>query len=182
MEYGLTDRLTLELNGEFEKEPDEHLRSSKMGVGGRYQFFEQGQYWLDSGLLLAYGASTHREEADELEAKLLLEKQWGKTLHRANIGLVQEVGPHAEGGPERELLWSSRYLFSNHFEPGFEIQSSFGKANEHPSYNEQEHYIGPAAYGEIMPGLKYEAAYLLGASDAAAEGAGRVLLEYEFYF
>jgi hypothetical protein len=69
------------------------------------------------------------------------------------------------------------------FEPGFEIQSGFGKTNENPGFNEQEHYIGPAVYGSFYshaPGkIKYEAAYLAGISDAAADGAARVLLEYE---
>src|SRR5262249_14215684 len=39
LEYGLTDRIMLELNGSFEKQPDQSIRSSKVGFGGRYEFF-----------------------------------------------------------------------------------------------------------------------------------------------
>jgi hypothetical protein len=42
--------------------------------------------------------------------------------------------------------------------------------------------IGPAAYGEIIPNLKYEAAIYQGVSHAAAKNAARILLEYEVFF
>ena len=183
LEYGLTDRIQLELSGSFEKQPDESVKSHAVGFGGRYQFFEQGENWLDSGLLVTYNRSTHPDtDPDSIEAKLLLEKQWGQFLHRANIGIEEEIGSHRSGGPDRVFLWNSRYRYDSHFEPGFELQSDFGKANEAHNFNQQEHYIGPAMYGQIIPGLKYEAAYYFGLSDAASKGAARVLLEYEMFF
>lgn len=180
--YGLTDRVAIELEGEYEKEPDSSLRFTKVEVGGRYQFFEQGAAWVDTGLLLAYGQETKAREANTIEAKLLLEKQTGKFLHRANIGLEQEVGHYASGGPERSLQWSTRYRYSRGFEPGFEIQSDFGKGSETNRFSDQEHYVGPAIYGRLLPGLHYEAAYYMGVSDAAARNALRVHLEYEIHF
>jgi len=183
LEYGIADRIMLELAGSFQKLPDENVKSDGVGLGGRYQFFEQGEHWLDAGILLSYGKATQGGDPDGIEAKLLLEKQTGEFLHRANIGIEQEVGSHASGGPDRVILWNSRYRYDAHFEPGFEIQSDFGQANEtHGNYNKQEHYIGPAAFGQIIPNLKYEAAYYFGVSDAASTGAARVLLEYEMFF
>ena len=158
------------------------MRSTDVGFGGRYQFFEQGEHWLDAGLLLTYGRATHNTDADAIEAKLLLEKQSGPFLHRANIGVEQEVGSHAVDAPDRIFLWNSRYRYDAHFEPGFEIQSDFGRAAEAPRFNMQEHYVGPAIYGQIVPNLKYEAAYYRGISDAASTSAARVLIEYEMYF
>lgn len=182
LEYGLTDRLVVEFAGELEKESGETLIGHKAEIGGRYQLFEQGEMWLDSGLMLAYGHALHEGDSDAIEAKLLLEKQHGKFLHLANIVLEQEVGSHATGGPERELLWSSRYRYRESIEPGFEIQSSFGKTNENHGFDTQEHYIGPAIYGKLLSNFKYEAAYLIGASDAAVDSAARILLEYEMHF
>lgn len=181
-EYGLTNRLMVQIEGEYEKEPGTHMRFSSVAIGGKYQFFEQGANWLDSGLLLSYGMETEHHEPNAIEAKLLLEKQTGKFLHRANIGLEQQVGHYASGGPERSFLWSTRYLANEHFNPGFEIQSNFGKGNETNKFDEQEHYVGPAVYGKIIPGLNYEAGYFIGMSDAAAKSAARVLVEYELYF
>ncbi len=182
VEYGLTDRIGLEFATEFEKEPGEKTRSSKVEIGGRFQFFEQGENWLDSGMKLAYSHATHDGDADAVEAKLLLEKQTGQFVHVANLGLKQEVGSHAVGGPKQRAAWSSRYLYSKVFEPGFEIHSDFGKTNEGKSYDEQEHYIGPAAYGKITPQISYEAGYFFGASDATPDSAARIKLEYEIYF
>lgn len=182
IEYGLTDHFKAKLAGEYEREAEGRKRFTKVEVGGQYQFGEQGEYWLDSGLLLAYGMSTENRSPNTLEAKLLLEKQFGKFLNRANIGLEQEVGHYASGGPERSILWSTRYRYSNYIEPGFEIQSNFGKGSDTERFNDQEHYVGPAVYGQLMPGLKYEAAYYKGISDATANSAVRVFLEYEIYF
>lgn len=86
------------------------------------------------------------------------------------------------GGPERNFLWSSRYRYSRFVEPGLEWQSKLGKTSEDKSYDEQEHYVGPALYGQLVPGVKYEAAYLFGASDASADSAARLHLEYEIAF
>jgi high-affinity iron transporter len=183
LEYGLTDRVQLELSGAFEKQPGESLQSDAVGFGGRYQFTEQGEYWVDSGLLMTYNWATHRDvDPDTIEAKLLLEKQTGSFLHRANIGIEQDVGAHASGGPDRVFLWNSRYMYDEHFAPGFEIQSDFGKGNEVHTFDQQLHYIGPAMFGQIIPNLKYEAAYYVGVSKAASAGAARLLLEYEMYF
>lgn len=183
LEYGLTDHITLELNGTFDKMPSESLRSSAFGFGGRYQFFDQGEYWLDAGLLLTYNRAIHTDtDPDTVEAKILLEKQTGSFLHRTNFGISQEVGSHSQGGPDRVFLWNSRYRLDRHFEPGFEIQSDFGKTNANLPFSQQEHYIGPAMFGEIIPHVKYEAAYYFGLTDAASKGAARVLLEYEMYF
>ncbi|MDE2029801.1 MAG: hypothetical protein KGI97_04460, partial [Alphaproteobacteria bacterium] len=126
--------------------------------------------------------SLHSDDADTIEAKLLLQKQAGHFLNRANIGIEQGVGPHAGGGPDRVFLWSTRYLYTAKFNPGFEIQSDFGKPNERLSFDQQQHYAGPAAYGELFHNVKYEAAYLFGVSQGAAQSAVRLQLEYEMYF
>jgi hypothetical protein len=99
LEYGLTDHIMSELNGYFEKQPDDNIKSQAVGFEGRYQFFGQGENWIDSGFLVTYNRVTHPDiDPDAIEAKLLLEKQWGQFLHRAKIGIEQEVGIHSQGG------------------------------------------------------------------------------------
>lgn len=182
LEYGLTDRMKVELEGVFKKEPNADMEFNKIEAATQFQFFEQGEYWLDSGMKFAYSHALHDKDHDALEAKLLLEKTHGKLTHRLNLGLEHEVGGGASTGFERSALWGSRYRYNKQFEPGLEWQAEFGKASDHHSFNEQEHYAGPALYGEIAPGVKYEAAYLFGVSDAAADGAARLFLEYEMHF
>jgi len=179
LEYTPTDRLKLELEGGYEKEPGEKLRFEAREFGGIYQFFEPGEKWADLALKVMY-VNAASDGEDAVEVKLLAEKQTGHLLHRINIGIETPLASHS--ATERSVQWNTRYLLNEHFNPGFEIQSDLGTARENGSFDAQEHYAGPAAFGTIVPGLKYEAAWYWGLSHAASRNAARVLLEYEHYF
>jgi hypothetical protein len=182
VEYGLTDRVKLEFEAAFKKAAQDEVKFKKVEVGGIFQFFESGEYWVDSGAKLVYAHAMRDGDADAIEGKLLFEKSLGKFTHRLNLGLEHEVGNNAADGFERSARWSTRYRHDRHFEPGFEWQGDFGRASDHYSFDEQEHYAGPALYGDISSSVKYEAAYLFGVSDAASDGAARFFIEYEMYF
>lgn len=178
IEYGLTDRFLLELEGEIENEESEPTKFEALEFAGRYQITKR-DYLIQSAFQVGYEYKPHEGDADEVVSKLYLESRTGQFLHRTNFIAAQEVGEDDEGGPELSWLWSSRYRYNKHFQPGFEIQSNFGKTNEPLGFNEQEHFVGPSLYGAIGYGFNYEAAYLLGVSDAAADQAVRWVLEYE---
>lgn len=180
--YTPTDRWATELTMAVSREPGEDTKVDAFEWENVIQFWEQGAKWIDAGVLLTYGHAVHHDDADAVEAKLLLEKQWGKFLHVVNIGGEQEVGRNAAGGPDLSFAWNGRYLYNLHFQPGLEFQSDFGQDNALQHFNTQEHYVGPAAYGEIVGGFKYEAAWLKGISSAAADSAMRLKLEYESVF
>lgn len=181
-EAGVLPHLTLETSGIFEKGPGEAERFTANELEARWQFFEAGEYWLDSGLLVAYDRAAHREDADSTEIKLLLQKDTGMFTHTANIGFGQEVGRHAAGGPDFAFLWNSRYRYNQYFQPGIEMQSDLGQDAVLSRFNAQEHYIGPAVYGKLFGQMKYQAGYFFGVSDSASQRAARVLLEYEMHF
>lgn len=180
--YTPTDRWQTQAVLELERAPGEETRVSAVAWENVLQFWEQGDKWADAGVLFSYLHGLHHDSADAVEAKLLLEKQSGKFLHRLNIGGNQEVGSNASGGPDFSAQWSSRYRYSPLFEPGFEIQSDFGQDNVLGHFRNQQHYVGPAAYGELIQNIKYEAAFFFGVSDAAARNAARFKLEYEHFF
>jgi hypothetical protein len=183
MEYGVNGFWQTEIEADINKDPGGDIRVDDLGWENIFQFTPQGKYWLDAGMLLTYGHALHHGDADDIETKLLLQKDWGKWLNIANIGLDQEVGRNALGGPDRSFIWSSRYRVNPYFNPGFEIQSDFGQPGAaSDSFEKQQHYLGPAVYGIILPQLKYEAAWLAGVSDAAASSAARFKLEYEIRF
>lgn len=180
LEYTPTDRLKLEFEGGYEKEPGEKLRFEAREFGGIYQFFEPGEKWADVALKVMYVNAASRDGDDALEVKLLAEKQTGHFLHRINIGVETPLASHS--ATERSVQWNTRYLLNKHFNPGIEIQSDLGTTAENGTFDKQEHYAGPAVFGTLVPGLKYEAAWYWGISHAASRNAARMLLEYEHYF
>lgn len=183
VEYGLNSRTMLELETELEHEPNDTAKFTELGMEARFQFFEQGENWLDSGILLRYNVALENQHADAVAIKGLLEKDIGNFTTQVNLGLEQQFGQYSNpDGAEYSFLANTHYRMQKEFEPGIELQSQFGRSNTIGHFDQQEHYIGPAVHGKLFNNVKYEAAYLLGFSDAASEGAGRVKVEYEMHF
>lgn len=185
LEYGLTDRIKTIIAGSWEKNPGESRKLDASQLESVFQFTPQGEYWLDSGLLVAYGLASQHQHPDFVETKLLLQKDVGKFTHLVNIGLEQNIGRHSggTGGPEYSAQLSSSYRASEYVQPALEIHSELGHGHTLGRFNQQGNYVGPALYGDLpINGLKYEVAYVFGVSDAAANGAARVMIEYELYF
>jgi len=184
LEAGLTPRWEVEVSGGFAKDPDNALKLEDLEIENRFQFFESGENWLDSGMLVAYDFSTISHLSDSVETKLLLQKDFGKITSIANIGFTQNVGKNSghTGGPDYVLLLNTRYRYNEYFQPGIELQSDFGQGPELGKFNDQEHYIGPAVYGKLFGHFNYQAGYFFGVSDASAQSAARVLVEYEMHF
>ncbi|MDE3016080.1 MAG: FTR1 family protein [Pseudomonadota bacterium] len=182
LEYGITGHWQGQFNADFTRPSGENAKLDNIGLESRFQFFDQGEYWLDSGLLVSYNLSTLDHAADAIETKLLLQKDTGWLTHTANIGFDQQIGQAARGGPDYVLLWNSRYRMSKYFQPGIEIQGDLGQNGTIGHFNRQEDYLGAAAYG-ILPGhFNYQLAWLAGVSGAAAQSAARLLVEYETHF
>lgn len=184
LEAGLTPRFVLAVSGEYSADPGSSMQLNAHQFEGRYQFFESGEQWMDVGALVAYSFSKQTDTPDTLEVKLLLQKDVGKFTHTANIGFTQNVGtfPQLTGEADYTFLWSTRYRYNEYFQPGFEIQSDLGSSSQFGYFNQQEHYIGPSVQGKLFGHLKYQAAYLFGVSDPAAQRAVRLNLEYEMHF
>lgn len=190
LEAGLTPRFEMEVSASTARDPGGTSQLVAREIEGRYQFFDPGEKWLDAGLLVAYQFAAQVGVPDSMEVKLLLQKDIGRFTSTANVGFTQNVGKYAAhtGGPDYVFLWNTRYRYSAAFQPGIEIQSDLGQGHNLGRFNSQEHYIGPAVYGKVFgplpPGqaLKYQVAYLFGASDASAHGIARFLIEYEMHF
>ena len=185
--YAFTDYWELELTGGFDRSSDQPMKMDSVEAENKFQITQPGEMWMDVGALVTYVHALHVGDPDSIEAKLLLQKDFGKFSSLANIGLEQGFGNDNDGGPDFTVLWNNRYRLNEYFQPGIEIQSDFGKTNVHEKFNDQEHYVGPSAYGKLFGGngygdIGYEAAYLFGVTGASPNSAARLMLEYETHF
>lgn len=115
-----------------------------------------------------------------MKAYLLLAKPVGRFLHVANIGIAQEVGDNGNENPEGEFKWMTRYNYLPYLNPGIEYYGEFGEVSDMQGWDDQKHRIGPAIYGKLPGGVKYELGWLFGVSKRTEDHALKFNLEYEF--
>jgi high-affinity iron transporter len=184
--YGVTDRWFTELYGEIEKGAedvaDREFEFTEIEWENRVQLFDQGQYWIDAGLYFAHAWSFEESHADNIEGKLLLEKQLGDFVHTANLILEKQVGGGPKAQLEGGLAWSSRYRWKPFLEPGVEYHADFGEFQADNSFDQQKHQLGPVFTGRIGDHVKYDVGYLFGLSDAAPDGRLKWIIEFEWRF
>jgi hypothetical protein len=151
-EYGITDRLELGLYVTFAPPPAgnyQYIPTLTEGNGSkqrlRYRFSDAGKLPIDIGV---YGELTENENEFEIEAKLILQKRFGKFAIAANV-----VGEH-------EFYYSGRndwildpsagfwYQVTPTFQPGFEWWMYKEWSDQAPAggaFNlDDQQYVGPA--------------------------------------
>jgi len=181
--YGFTDWFLLELAGALERGPGEPQDYTGTELQTRFQLWDTNKYWLDAGVLLAYHSAAKRNDADSVETKLLLQKDFGRVSAIANFGGERTIGTHSDdSGNELSAGLQTVYRINRYISPGIEYQADLGTWHDHLTLNQQGHYAGPVIIGELLPGLKYQAAYLRGLTGGAATSAIRTQLEYEILF
>jgi len=139
----------------------------------KFQLTEQGQYWVDVGLLMEL-AKNLDEQTWEFKAGPLFRKQIADWVVTANFFLEQKFGPDAEES-DVEFLGSAqvKYRLSPSLEPAVEYYG-----------DEKTHAIGPVLLGKSRWGktpVKWELGVLKGLNDDASDINFRWLLELEFY-
>lgn len=179
IDYGFTKRFGIEVTGFLKDVPSHGHRYDATEFEGEFRFYEPGDYWLDFGLKLAYEIGGESSDADAIKAKLLFQKALGAWVYTANVNFSQKVGPQAQSDLEGSLGWRTRYNMGYGIDPGFEYYASYGELSELGAYSDQSHRIGPMFYGDIAPGLTYQAGYLFGISHATEDGSAKLFLRYE---
>ncbi len=181
IEYGFTDRFSLEAEGNIDNLGDDNNTDvTALELKAKGLFTEKGKYWLDAGARLTYETAL-TDDPDSMELKFILAKDTEKFRHIANFIATREVGEDSSDETEGGFSWSSRYKWLPEFEPGFEMYNNFGSLSDRPDFEDQDHSIGPVAYGKLGP-IKYEAGYLAGFTENAVDGHFKLILEYGIKF
>lgn len=145
---------------------------TEVELEGVWQITEQGEYVVDTGLLLEFGQSADDGET-ELSAALLLEKELGRWSATANLYTLFKTGGSTQDSLEGALSLQGRYRLSRTFEPAIEYYR-----------NAQVNGLGPVFMGTwpLGPGhaLYWEAGLIFGLDRDTPDRNFKLLIEYEF--
>ncbi|MDB5813032.1 MAG: hypothetical protein JWN23_149 [Rhodocyclales bacterium] len=184
--YGVNEFWAAEIETQWKQAPMEPRQYDSTSWENRFQLTPQGKYWLDAGIFAEYERVVRDGDHDNVTLGLLLQKEFGNNLTTFNLLFNRELGTDREHGLGVEYRFQSRWRVHPTFEPGIEIYGEPGRLEHIDSYENQRVRAGPALVGALplgLPGkLKYEIAYLFGASRASEHRTVRTMLEYEAHF
>jgi len=139
---------------------------------------------VDVGVLVELEVPRGHGEAYEFKIGPLLQTEFGRVQLNGNVFLERKF--HDGSAHETELLyqWQAKYRMQPTFEFGLQGFGEVGKWDHWNPSNQREHRFGPAVFGKLRIGerqaIKYNAAYLLGATEATPDRTFRLQIEYEF--
>lgn len=182
--YGATDTIKLGFERVYEREPGDGFESEAFVPNITYEITQQGDWWLSTALYAQY--KFEDGDNDAVKTIAIAERHQDAFLARANLGIEREVGGSRSHGASVETALQGLYMWRKSLNIGGEWFADYGKANDFSDTEDQEHYVGPVIMGtlfDIGPGeMKYAVGYYWGITDASADNAQRVKLEYEFQF
>lgn len=154
----------------------------------KFQLTQTGQYPVDIGLLTELEVPLSGRAPWEFRLGPLFQTELGKFQLNGNVFFERAFGQADESGvpfcTNLSYQWQVKYRWKPLFEFGMQGLGELGKWNHWDSSAGQNHRIGPAIFGKYALGkrraIKYNAAWLFGASPAAPNHTVRAQIEYEF--
>jgi hypothetical protein len=153
----------------------------------KFQLTETGKYFVDVGFITELEVPINSSDAPkEIKVGPLFQKEIGKLQLNANFLFERAFGTADESGHSTEFgyQWQVKYRLQPTLDLGLQGMGEMGKWDQWDTASKQNHRMGPAAFGKFALGnkqaIKYNAALLFGASDAAPNNTFRMQLEYEF--
>jgi hypothetical protein len=183
--YGATSYWFTEVYLKYEHEAGDGLTLAEWE--NKFQLTETGKYAVDVGLITEIEAPLSNNDAPwEFKIGPLFQTEFGKLQLNANVLFERKfAGDRAvQHVTELGYQWQAKYRLQPSFEFGLQSFGAVGKWDDWAPQDEQEHNIGPAIFGKFAVGekqkIKYNAAWLLGVSDATPDNTFRLQVEYEF--
>lgn len=154
----------------------------------KFQLTETGKYPVDLGLITELEAPLSGNAPWEFRFGPLLQTEFGKFQLNGNLLFDRAFGKADESGvpfsTNLSYQWQAKYRWQPVCEFGMQGLGEKGKWNDWSKQADQNHRIGPAVFGKFALGnrqaIKYNAAWLFAASNAAPNHTLRMQVEYEF--
>jgi hypothetical protein len=182
--YGATPYWFTEVYLKYKRELNTDTKFDAVEWENKFQLTEPGQYPVDVGFLVEIERPMDHDEGWEVKWGPLFQTEFGKVQLNANF-LFQRSYHAAEPSKMQFLYqWQAKYRWKPALEFGLQGFGEMGTYDNWSPADEQNHRMGPAVFGKLPLGgghaIKYNAAWLLGASKAAPDNTVRLQVEYEF--
>jgi hypothetical protein len=183
--YGVTQRWFTELYGKYESIAGERItKFDAWEWENKFQLTEQGQYPVDVGFILELERPRTRSEGYEVKLGPLFQTEVGKVQLNGNPLFQRKIRADTPQHTEFGYQWQAKYRWKPEFEFGLQGFGETGKWNHWDPADERTHRLGPAIFGKLPLGghqaLRYNAAWLIGATSGAPRNAFRAQVEFEF--
>jgi hypothetical protein len=150
----------------------------------KFQLTETGKFPIDLGMVVEFEVPRDRADGYELKLGMLGQTDFGKLQMNGNLLLQRQYRNSASAQTQLGYQWQAKYRWRAEFEYGFQGFGEFSQWNQWGVYEKQTHRMGPAVFGKLALGgrqsIKYNAAWLVGVSQAAPDHTLRLQTEYEF--
>lgn len=186
--WGATPWWFTEAYLKYAKEGSEGTRYDAFEWENLFQLTEHNQYFVDVGLFTELEIpKEHAHEGYEFAFGPLFQKDIGNWRWNANL-----LFEHRYRGAEQEsnamemgYQLQAKTRIARNLEAGFQAFGEMGPWRHWEAKDEQSHRIGPALFGKVKLGegrdqIRWNAAYLWGATDGSPRNSFRVQAEYEF--
>lgn len=139
------------------------------------------------GAYAEYEVGAKGGAADKIELKALFSGEIGKIENHVNLVAEREVGAGASDEIEYEYAVQSRYRLNDEVALGLQASGALGSSESFGDLGDRAHVFGPMVAGDFhLPGVKseleFEAAYLVGVTDASPDDVIRVQIAWEKKF
>lgn len=182
--YGVNAWWFTEAYVKFAKSGSDSLKYDAFEWENKFQLTETGKYPVDAGFITEIEIPRDSDEGIELKVGPLFQTEFGKLQLNGNILFEKRFDAATSSPTEAGYQWQAKYRLQPHFEYGLQGFGSLGKWNDWDAASDQSHTMGPAIFGKVSVGnhqaIKYNAAWLFGVSDGAADNTFRLQAELEF--
>jgi hypothetical protein len=168
----------------YKRENDEGTKQDAVEWENKFQLTTTGKYPIEVGFLVEIERPRDRAEGWELKWGPLFQTEFGRMQVNANILFERSYRTLEPSDTQFLYQWQAKYRWQREFEFGLQGFGEMGKWNHWVPESERNHRMGPAVFGKLPLGghhaLRYNAAWLFGASTAAPNHTFRMQMEYEF--
>jgi len=182
--YGAKDWWFTEAYLKYKRADNDASKFDAIEWENKFQLTETGKYPVDVGVLLEIERPRIHDEGWEVKWGPLFQTEFGKLQLNANLLFQRSYRSAASAETQLLYQWQAKYRWLPQFEFGLQGFGEMGKWDHWASDDERSHCAGPAVFGKLPLGgrtaIKYNAAWLLGASSAAPNHTLRMQVEYEF--